>query len=150
MAPHLPPTGGIAIIVAAFLFAMTITTTANAHKGSEVYSPVKLPETELHLLAQTENGETLGRLRLSRVEGTDETVFTLESVGRGRVIREWLEVDGLNKADITRKKKQSTKTYTRARADLQFLPRGLAVYFLNAANDQHYRDLNVLLEPSEE
>ncbi|MBI5018694.1 hypothetical protein HZB58_00285 [Candidatus Gottesmanbacteria bacterium] len=128
---------------------MTITTTANAHKGSETYSSVKLPGADLRLLAQSESGETLGTLTVTRNEEADETVFTMETTGRGRAVREWLNVDGLNKADIPRNKKQTEKKYGRARADLQFLPRGIAAYFLNSADNLRFKDLNVLLEPSE-
>lgn len=129
---------------------MTITTTANAHKGPETYSPVKLPGADLRLLALSVNDEVVGTLTVKRNEDDDQTTFIMETAGRGRAVREWLSVDGLNKADIPRGKKQTEKTYRQARADLQFLPRGLAAYFLNSADNVSYKTLNVLLEPSEQ
>lgn len=96
---------------------MTITTTANAHKGTESYSPVKLPDADLQLPALSESDEVIGTLTVKRSEDDDQTTFIMETAGRGRAVREWLNVDGLNKADIPKRKKQSEK-HTDKRAQI--------------------------------
>jgi hypothetical protein len=128
---------------------MTITTTANAFGGSEKFTPVKIPGQELQLLVKNALGKTLGSITVSRVDRLDQTQVSVETGSRGKAIAEWLAVEGLGDEPIDTESKRASRSFENASADITFAPRGRAVYFLDQANQRRYRDLSVVLTPSQ-
>lgn len=128
---------------------MTIRTEADEHDGPQKFTNVKMPGRELLLQVHSIDGIPLGHITLSRVESRDATLFTVEAASRGKAIKEWLIIQGLSDDDIPTGKKRGTRTFERATADFTISPRGKAVYFFDAESNRQYRNLRVMLQPSE-
>lgn len=125
---------------------MTIETEAEEFDGPQIFTGVKVPGRELQLVAQDIDGNPLGTITLSRVDRLDTTILTVDAGSRGKAIREWLSINGLEDADINPTKKRGAKTFDRADAVFTISPFKRSVYFLDRANNRQYRTLRVTLQ----